>query len=403
MITLPANSYIAGLGSVAAKLNVLIFGLEPTAGGYTKMYQSQLPSSVGTLYTAPATGPALIRTIVIVNTDSSIRAATLWVDGTDDPHKLLPPTNIPAGGQAVYNGTWSVYDADGKYQSAGGGGGGALTDHTHAATGSGANGGGATLSPATFNLPTGTAPTPTVDGQAAWDTDDNFLVVGDGAAQAFIGRPPAVTILTSGSGNYTPPAGYKKLHARGVGGGGGSGGTAATGASTQAAASGGGGGGAFEKWFDAATLGTGAQAYAIGAGGSAGAAGNNNGGAGGNTTFSSAGNLLTGSGGAQGLGAAASGAGPQIAGGAGGNATGGDLNIPGGDGATSKLNVGVVVSFGHGAGSHFSTLNAAVLDTAGQAGKPYGGGAAGATSGNSAGTRAGAAGAAGVLILEAYF
>lgn len=66
-------------------------------------------------------------------------------------------------------------------------GSGSLTDHTHAATGSGSNGGGATLAPSTFTFPTGSNPTQTTEGQAAWDTDDDTLKVGDGAATKEIG------------------------------------------------------------------------------------------------------------------------------------------------------------------------------------------------------------------------
>jgi hypothetical protein len=44
---------------------------------------------------------------------------------------------------------------------------GTLTDHTHAATGSGANGGGSTLTPGTLNIPVATPAT--TEGQAGWD------------------------------------------------------------------------------------------------------------------------------------------------------------------------------------------------------------------------------------------
>jgi hypothetical protein len=213
---------------------------------------------------------------------------------------------------------------------------------------------------------------------------------------------PTTNVYTSGSGNWSKPAGARFVKVRVVGAGGGSGGTQATGASTQAAASGGGGGGYTEKTYAASALGS-TEPYVVGAGGSAGAAGANNGGTGGNSTFSSAGNLLTGSGGTGGEGASASGTGPQHAGGQGGAASGGDLNMTGGDGSTSKLNVGIVVAFGDGGGSVLGTRGSATLDTAGSVGHAYGGGAAGATSGNSAAARAGAVGGAGVVIVETYF
>jgi hypothetical protein len=49
--------------------------------------------------------------------------------------------------------------------------------HDHSAAGDGQ-----TLTPATLNIPNAAAPTPTAEGQAAWDNDDNFLRIGDGAA-----------------------------------------------------------------------------------------------------------------------------------------------------------------------------------------------------------------------------
>ena len=61
---------------------------------------------------------------------------------------------------------------------------GGLADHTHAATGTGANGGGDTLAPGTFTFPQATAPFPTTEGQAKWDTDDNVLLIGTGGSAA---------------------------------------------------------------------------------------------------------------------------------------------------------------------------------------------------------------------------
>lgn len=49
--------------------------------------------------------------------------------------------------------------------------------HDHSAAGDGT-----TLSPAALNIPNAAAPAPTTEGQAAWDNDDNYLRIGDGAA-----------------------------------------------------------------------------------------------------------------------------------------------------------------------------------------------------------------------------
>lgn len=44
-----------------------------------------------------------------------------------------------------------------------------------------------TFTPGVLQLPTGTAPTPTTEGEMWWDTDDDRLVIGDGASQVLIG------------------------------------------------------------------------------------------------------------------------------------------------------------------------------------------------------------------------
>ncbi|MER9159090.1 hypothetical protein [Mesorhizobium sp. M0778] len=58
---------------------------------------------------------------------------------------------------------------------------------------------GATFTTATVTTPTltlkqGTAPTPTAEGDIQWDTDDDRLIIGDGAAQAVFSKNPATTV-----------------------------------------------------------------------------------------------------------------------------------------------------------------------------------------------------------------
>jgi hypothetical protein len=82
----------------------------------------------------------------------------------------------------------------------------ALTDHTHAATGSGATGGGATLQPGTLILPGATSPAQTAEGSAVWDTDDDVLTVGTGATRKTFGyfgntAPSGLGTASAGSGN----------------------------------------------------------------------------------------------------------------------------------------------------------------------------------------------------------
>jgi hypothetical protein len=82
----------------------------------------------------------------------------------------------------------------------------ALTDHTHAATGSGSTGGGATLQPGTLILPGSTSPAQTAEGSAVWDTDDDVLTVGTGATRKTFGyfgntAPSGLGTASAGSGN----------------------------------------------------------------------------------------------------------------------------------------------------------------------------------------------------------
>lgn len=49
------------------------------------------------------------------------------------------------------------------------------------------------FSQATFTFPTNATPTPTAEGQAYWDTDDNLLSVGDAAASKILIPSPTTT------------------------------------------------------------------------------------------------------------------------------------------------------------------------------------------------------------------
>jgi hypothetical protein len=88
--------------------------------------------------------------------------------------------------------------------------GGALTDHTHAATGAGANGGGGTLTPATLNLPFTTTPAQTAEGQLVWDSGTDTITVGDSVGRKkfpYIASTAASSVGTgSSSGSNTNEA-----------------------------------------------------------------------------------------------------------------------------------------------------------------------------------------------------
>ena len=63
-------------------------------------------------------------------------------------------------------------------EEASGGAASEVPDHTHASAAEA----GATLSPTTLTLPTSANPTPTAEGSITWDSDDDTMIVGTGAA-----------------------------------------------------------------------------------------------------------------------------------------------------------------------------------------------------------------------------
>ena len=61
------------------------------------------------------------------------------------------------------------------------------------------------FSPGTLILPSSTTPTPTVEGDIQWDSNDNHLVIGDGSGQVNIG-PVASVLTTTGDILYASSA-----------------------------------------------------------------------------------------------------------------------------------------------------------------------------------------------------
>jgi len=66
---------------------------------FKKLAQGLLPDSVDVLY-SPSGVTAIIKSFRLSNVDSADHAVTLYQDGTDDEHTILPATTIPAGGSA---------------------------------------------------------------------------------------------------------------------------------------------------------------------------------------------------------------------------------------------------------------------------------------------------------------
>lgn len=200
----------------------------------------------------------------------------------------------------------------------------------------------------------------------------------------------------------------KPINARGhlvqaQAGGGGSGGVPATSAGETALGAPGGGGGYCEKYFDSADI-TDTVVVTMGAAGAAGAAGTSPGGNAGNVTF---GAYLTANGGGGGEGGDNTSGNFLAAGGSGGAASGGDINIPGGDGSNSQVHSGQALRGGLCGRSHLSgqgRITAVTTGAVGGVGANYGGGA-GPAFNNGAGqaARAGAVGGAPIVIITTYF
>lgn len=74
---------------------------------FKKLAQGQAGTSASTLYTSPATAgnSTIIKSIRIVNMDTSARWIKLFQAGTADSNVILPQTTIPAGGWAEFNGS----------------------------------------------------------------------------------------------------------------------------------------------------------------------------------------------------------------------------------------------------------------------------------------------------------
>jgi len=117
MFTLAATNTLAGGASVASQLTTTVLGMElnGTTETYKVLYQGQLGSSAATLYTVPSSTTAFIKTITIVNNDTSVRTFSLYVNGTAASNIITPTYEIQPGGQAVYEDGmgWSFYTANG--------------------------------------------------------------------------------------------------------------------------------------------------------------------------------------------------------------------------------------------------------------------------------------------------
>ena len=122
MLTLAAGNTLRGVASAASQLTYTVFGMELSGSppnlleDYKVLAQSQLPSSVGTLYTVPTSTQGFIKTILIVNHDTVTRTFRLFVNGTADSNAITPTCSLLPGGCASYEDGfgWRFYNNAGQ-------------------------------------------------------------------------------------------------------------------------------------------------------------------------------------------------------------------------------------------------------------------------------------------------
>lgn len=118
MLTLAASQTIAAVASAATEVTCTLFLMQLNAGAevYTND-QQQLATSAATIYTAPTSTEAFIRSIHVVNTDTSnSNTFQLFVGGTAAANAITPVFTLVAGGMAVYEDGlgWQFFDNTGR-------------------------------------------------------------------------------------------------------------------------------------------------------------------------------------------------------------------------------------------------------------------------------------------------
>jgi hypothetical protein len=124
MLFLAASDTLAGVASAASKVTCTISGDEVNTSTGTDagkvLYQGQLASSAATIYTVPATTVTVVKTIMVVNTDSVSRTFQLFRGGTAAANAIIGTITLPANHTAVFDGAgWHVLSDQGQLLSVG--------------------------------------------------------------------------------------------------------------------------------------------------------------------------------------------------------------------------------------------------------------------------------------------
>lgn len=114
MITLDAGATLRGVAGTATAVTYTLAGDEKaTSDSYKVLAQGQLPSSAGTLYTAPALTAALIQRIMLANATGTAVTVSLYINGTAAGNLIVSLT-VPANGSAYFTHQgWRVLDSAG--------------------------------------------------------------------------------------------------------------------------------------------------------------------------------------------------------------------------------------------------------------------------------------------------
>lgn len=123
MLTLATADTLAGGASAASEVTCTIFGME--RNGATETYkvldQRQLSNVAGTIYTAPASNVTFVRSITVVNTNTTTaRTFQLFRGGTAAANAITPVYTLPAGGMGSYEDGkgWQFFSQYGQMLSA---------------------------------------------------------------------------------------------------------------------------------------------------------------------------------------------------------------------------------------------------------------------------------------------
>jgi len=120
MITLEAADLIEGDASAANVVDYTINGAQIDSSrnlDVKALADGQLAGSKGTLYTTPASTTAIVKSITLVNADSSARTVNLYVQRDGSNSRRIVPENLSLeanGGSVVVSDAIYVYSASGE-------------------------------------------------------------------------------------------------------------------------------------------------------------------------------------------------------------------------------------------------------------------------------------------------